>query len=48
MNKDIKILYEDDKYYYISFEKADFECKYFLVGMDDIFNYHTILTSKDN
>ena len=48
MNKDINILYEDNKHYYISFEKADFKCKYFIVGMDDIFNYHNILITDDN
>lgn len=48
MNKDINILYEDDDYYYILFEKVDFECKYFIVGMDDIFNYHNILIADDN
>lgn len=48
MNKDINIFYEDEDYYYISFEKADFECKYFIVGMDDIFNYHNILITDNN
>jgi len=48
MNKDVNILYEDDEYYYISFENEDFECKYFIVGMDDIFNYHNILITDDN
>ena len=47
MNKDIKIISEDEEFYYIHVDKKE-NCKYIVVGMNDIFNFETVLISESN
>ncbi len=46
MNQDIRILYEDEKFIYISWKKDDISSKYVIVGMDNLFNYNNILRTN--